>query len=62
MRTLQSELIRNGLLQDFTSVINQKNTKARDIHEERLTDRDWRELMGENRQTYKRVNGAVRRR
>lgn len=27
-----------------------------------LSERDWQELMGTNRDTYKRVNGAVRRR
>ncbi|WP_260507912.1 hypothetical protein [Cytobacillus firmus] len=29
---------------------------------ETLTERDWLDIMGANRDTYKRVNGAVRRR
>ncbi len=29
---------------------------------ENLNQRDWEEIMGTNRDTYKRVNGAVRRR
>lgn len=27
-----------------------------------MTRRDWEEIMGKNRDTYKRVNGAVRKR
>ena len=45
-----------------TAEIDQKDTRTRDKREERLTDREWRELMGTNRQTYRRVNGAIRRR
>lgn len=30
--------------------------------QEKLTTREWREMMGENKDRYKRVNGAVRRR
>ncbi len=29
---------------------------------EKLSQQDWEELMGVHRDTYKRVNGAVRRR
>ncbi|WP_226619858.1 hypothetical protein [Cytobacillus firmus] len=37
----------------------QENKRPKTI--EPLTKRDWLKLMGTNRDTYKRVNGAVRR-
>lgn len=61
MRTFKSEFTRLGLLQTRRREITMKS-KASDKPKERLTDRDWAEIMGVNRQTYKRVNGAVRRR
>ncbi|USK40163.1 hypothetical protein LIS77_06585 [Cytobacillus firmus] len=30
-------------------------------NQEKLSRRDWEELMGKHRDTYKRVNGAIRR-
>lgn len=62
MRSSQTELIRNGLLQACTGEVERKSTRASVKSSERLSDRDWAELMGVNRQTHKRVNGAVRRR
>jgi uncharacterized membrane protein YcgQ (UPF0703/DUF1980 family) len=38
----------------------QENKRPKTV--ETLTERDWLDIMGTNRDTYKRVNGAVRRR
>lgn len=40
----------------------QSDVPRRAIDKELITDREWQELMGVNRDTYKRSNGAVRRR
>lgn len=42
--------------------IDRKQERERPKAVEFLTERDWLEIMGVNRETYKRVNGAVRRR
>ncbi|MBE1554785.1 hypothetical protein [Sporosarcina limicola] len=62
MRTLQSELIRNGLLQACSSVVDQKSTmKGRP--KEQLSRWEIEDLMGVRRDTYRRgPGGAFRRR
>ena len=56
MRTLKSELHRTGYAQPVT-----KPVKPKQKVKEKLTKYDLLELMGTKRDTYKRVNGAVRR-
>lgn len=57
MRTLRSELVEKGLVDpDKVTVVKKNKVK------ESFSDRELRDLMGTNRQTYKRKNGAVRRR
>ena len=58
MRTLPSELIRCELSSNCTRAIETKSAKSK----ERLSSRELRELMGVNRDTYKRVGGAIRKR
>lgn len=41
---------------------NQKEKTKTKKQQEKLSRRDLEDLMGKNRDTYKRVNGAVRRR
>lgn len=62
MRTLKSEFARLGLLQSRRREITLKSGKAKDKQEERLTDRDFMELMGVHRPTYGRVKGRVKQR
>lgn len=63
MRTLQTELIRNKLSRTRTKVIDTKNTKSKDQSDERFSRKEWEEMMGVNRDTYKRgKGGAIRRR
>lgn len=62
MRTFKSEFARLGLLQARRREITLKSSKTSDKQEERLTDRDFAELMGVNRDTYRRVNGRIKRR
>lgn len=62
MRSLQSELIKHGCRASRQG-INRKNTRTKDKPKERLTDRELRDLMGMNRDTYRRgTGGAIRRR
>ncbi|MEV9641748.1 hypothetical protein ABZ756_13690 [Mammaliicoccus sciuri] len=60
MRTLQSELVKKGFKTKQTE--SSPSNKPRKKKEEKLTDREWRELMGMNRDRYQRVGGAFRRR
>lgn len=62
MRTFKSEFARLGLLQTRRRKKTLKSSKAKDKKEERLTDKDWAYLMGTNRDTYRRVNGRIKRR
>lgn len=61
MRTIKSEFARLGLLQTRRREVTTKSSKAKDKPKERLTERDFKELMGQYRDTYKRKNGAIRR-
>lgn len=56
MRTLKSELHRTGFVEP-----TMQPTKPKQKVKEKLTQYDLLELMGTKRDTYKRVNGAVRR-
>ncbi|MEK5070272.1 hypothetical protein [Sporosarcina sp. FSL K6-1508] len=62
MRSSQKEPVERGLSDARTGVVERRNTRTRGISSEQLSDREWAELMGSNRQTYKRVNGAIRKR
>lgn len=66
-KTLQEQLIDKGLVD---TRINKSGTENRNIdtksiksvRKERLSERELRELMGTNRDTFKRHRGSVRRR
>lgn len=63
MKTLQSELIEKGIAKACTRETNHKSSKNKDKHSKRMTDKELRELMGVNRDTYRRgPGGAFRRR
>jgi len=62
MRTFKSEFTRLGLLQTRRREVTLKGSKTSDKQEERLTDRDFLELMGVHRPTYGRVKGRVKQR
>ena len=62
MKSLQTELVEKGLSDARIGEVEQKNTRTRGKSSEQLSDREWAELMGVNRQTYTRKNGAVRKR
>lgn len=62
MRTLQEQLTEKGLAQPIKQAEVKNDTSFRKNREEKLTDKEWRELMGMNRDRYKRVGGAFRRR
>ncbi|MGG0669861.1 hypothetical protein [Sporosarcina koreensis] len=59
MRTLQDQLIEKGLSRPHTDEVDIKNTRTRGKREERLTSREWAEIMGTNRPTYGRKKGGA---
>lgn len=60
MRTIQSEVIEKGLKQVDRDVLKNERANIRKKRKETLTRKEIEELMGCNRQTYRRVGGAVR--
>lgn len=63
MRTLKDQLIEKGLSRPRTGEIDRKSIRTSSRREERLTDRELAELMGVNRDVYRRgPGGAYRRR
>ncbi|MDI2588062.1 hypothetical protein OR571_13290 [Psychrobacillus sp. NEAU-3TGS] len=62
MRTLQTELIEKGVKQATRGELVNPSIKTSYKRKEMLTRREIEELMGCNRDTYKRVRGAVKRR
>ncbi|WP_060210327.1 hypothetical protein [Sporosarcina koreensis] len=63
MQTLQDQLIEKGPSQVARREIDRKITRTRGKREEQFTARDWEEIMGVNRDTYRRgPGGAFRRR
>lgn len=59
MRSLQTEWIEKGLSQPRTSEVDRKSIRTRGKQSERMTDREWVELMGTNRPTYARKRGGA---
>lgn len=60
MRTLQDQLIEKGVVKSCNNP--NKNISKRKVTDESLSNRDWEELMGVRRDTFKRVGGAIKRR
>ncbi|MFJ8064888.1 hypothetical protein ACIQYS_09665 [Psychrobacillus sp. NPDC096426] len=60
MGTLQTELIEKGLKQANMGKLVNPNTKTSKKRKETLSRREIEDLMGCNRQTYRRVGGAIR--
>lgn len=58
MRSLKSELLRHGFCPSEQAE-RKKKSRTRDKYVERLTDKDWEELMGANRPIYKRGKGGA---
>lgn len=61
MGTIQSELIEKGLKQARIQEVEKESTKRSKKEKERFSRREIEDLMGCNRQTYRRVGGAIRR-
>ncbi|MEK4228951.1 hypothetical protein [Solibacillus sp. FSL H8-0538] len=61
MRTLQSELARNGLGKSKTNKKTATKRRQPSKQKEKLSRRDVEDLMGIRRDTFKRVGGAIRR-
>lgn len=63
MRTLRSQLVEKGLLQARIQEIETDGIKTSKYPIENLSQREWKEIMGCNRDTYSRgKGGAIRRR
>jgi len=52
---------RLSVLKESKGKVHPKKKKPKKRNREVLDERDLKELMGMNRQTYRRVNGAIRR-
>lgn len=52
---------RLGVLEDKRTKSHPKKKNVSKANQKPLSERELRELMGCNRQTYRRVNGAIRR-
>ncbi|ANU28442.1 hypothetical protein [Planococcus versutus] len=61
MRTIQQQLKEKGLTNAPERTVPNLNTNTRLIDKECLSRKEWEELMGMNRQTYQKHNGAIRR-
>ncbi|MDW0113780.1 hypothetical protein QT711_11330 [Sporosarcina saromensis] len=61
MKTLQTELVEKDLSRPRTGEVEQKSIRTRGSRKERLTSRDWAEIMGTNRPTYGRKKGGAYR-
>lgn len=59
MRTIQSEMTRNGIV-DIQNVVDSKIKEK--MPTEQLSKRDIEELMGVRRNTFKKKHGAFRQR
>ncbi len=57
VRTLQTEIVQKGLSKKEQG----QASKRRQPKKSKMSRREVEELMGINRDTYKRVNGSVRR-
>lgn len=61
MKSLREQLVEKGLVQPVKREKERKNTKARKKRDERLSERELRELMGINMPTYGRARGGAYR-
>lgn len=62
MRTIQTEFIETGLKQVDSDVLQNGQANTSDKKKESFSRREIEDLMGCNRDTYKRVRGSVKRR
>lgn len=62
MRAIQTELIEKGLKQVDRDDLKNGRTNISNKHKETFSRRELEDLMGCNRDTYKRVRGSVKRR
>lgn len=62
MRTLKDQLVEKGLSRSRTGELDRKSIGTRGKREERLTDRELADLMGVNRDRYRRGPGGAFRR
>lgn len=62
MRTIQDQLREKGLSASLANTGTSANTSTKKKSEEQLTDREWVEIMGSNRDTFRRAKGGAIRR
>jgi len=62
MGTIQTELVKKDFEDVLKQEIDKKNSNTSKKPKEKLTRKEIEELMGCNRDTFKRHHGAIRRR
>lgn len=61
MRTIQNQLKEKGLTVSLTGTKVSPGVKVSDKPKEKLSRKEWEEIMGVNRETYQKQGGAYRR-
>lgn len=62
MRTMQQQLIEKGLTDARIQEKEKMNAETSQRPTEQLSDWEWAEIMGSNRDTFRRVKGGAIRR
>ncbi|MGI2329667.1 hypothetical protein [Planococcus sp. YIM B11945] len=62
MRTMQQQLIEKGLSEARMQEKDNQKAQTRKHPKERLSAWEWAEIMGSNRDTFRRVKGGAIRR
>lgn len=62
MRTIQNQLKEKGLTVSLSGTEASPSVKESDKPKEKLSRKEWEEIMGVNRETYQKQGGAYQRR
>lgn len=62
MKTIQEQLIEKGLTDSLRASKDISDTKTLPKPKESLSKREWAEIMGSNRDTFRRTRGGAIRR
>ena len=62
MRTTHDQLKEKGLTVSLSDAKSPPNNLVREKPKEKLSRKEWEEIMGVNRETYQKQGGAYRRR
>ncbi len=61
MRTIQNQLKEKGITVNLSGTKASPSVKTSDKPKEKLSRKEWEEIMGVNRETYQKQGGVYRR-